>query len=194
MVNHIRTLLLNTGYCTSQDYTMYVPPEFTATLRIPSSCKAVANIIDDTVAGLIGTENTEDTQDNRYNARVRAVDAICRLLHSPELNKYMLAFDNRITYPTDVNVNSLYRMEDDAPVLSAILQRFNSAVNNGDISGELFDVHGVASTGTESFGTIPVYLKELGNAYHDLPGLLKLGCALLGYAYQLEYVRSKWNV
>lgn len=169
MVNHVRTLLLNSTASSVYDIsTIYVPADFKP-VTLDGKVLSVGGLLFPASLSLMD--------------RVTLVDNLMHILHTGELEPYTLRFDSRITYIPNASL-SLYDLAV-LPVslrttLTSLLDRVGSTVVIGGASTDLFQ-WAKYSTDMAAFSKTWTTSPEL---------VLRLGALVLAYAYQVEKLRS----
>jgi len=88
MINHAYTLLLNrtAQYCADLNGCAYIPEEFR-----PSVLTPMLSVVKDAIIPVTSSKQSE----------VDAVNSVMRVLHSADLESYVLGLDKRVTYSLD---------------------------------------------------------------------------------------------
>ena len=168
MVNHIRTLLLNTTAAQLTSVSgIYVPRDF-APVRIPDEFKPLSVTLFPAKYSL--------------SERVLLVDALMPILHCGELVPYALRFDTRTTYrdiADDTLTDLCQRTTTDNVYVNALVRRLGSIVGSTVLGTRLF-----------IWDTYQDDLTALRSVWAgSLEGTLRIGGLVLAYAYQLERAR-----
>ena len=161
MINHARTLFLNRQSGVGD---IYVPPSY-GVLRVP------ANLNRFRASALTGSDNDEFL--------LNAVASWMAVLHGPDVEKFALALDNRITYePTgrkNINTSNTFNLATAASKVVSLSQQMAST----GVNGLFYPLIGYEEELLE--------LKELWD--NKTRTEERAAAAVYGFIYQMERVR-----